>query len=121
MTITEFLTARLDEREARAQRALVDWEDQDWIELDVDPLDHIQANDPHAVLADVAVKRAIVEQASSVEHESDTFDESDTFGNDSSEYRVGFHDGRREVASAMLRHLALPYADHEDYDEAWRS
>lgn len=103
MNITEFLTARLDEREAIAQRAMTDWNDQDWVELDGDPLDHIGANDPHAVLADIAAKRAIL-QAWAARGEDD-------------HPAISAH---RTGLWLAIQHLAQPYAEHPDFDESWK-
>jgi hypothetical protein len=81
MTLTEFLTARLDEDEADAR------------DDDGSPTP-IGMWDPDRVLAEVAAKRAIVDKATD-------YDE-------------------RWALDEVLRHIAAPYADHPDYDEAWR-
>jgi hypothetical protein len=66
-------------------------------------LEHIARHDPARVLREVEAKRDIVEveQDRAVEH--------------------GLPERLREmVESDVLRFLALPYADHADYCEAWR-
>ena len=74
-------------------------------------LDHIARHDPDRVLAECEAKRRIV-----AEHpeQVDMIPESEGFG--SVQYEVP---GRRYVPE-VLRLLAMPYADHPDYDEAWR-
>ena len=60
---------------------------------------HISRHDPARVLAECKAKRRIVEMADLA------------------------HERRLETDSALflvLRYLALPYADHPDYDPAWR-
>jgi hypothetical protein len=114
MDLTEFLTARYGEQEARAQRAITDWEDQDWVELDADPLDHIHANNPHAVLADTVAKRAILDEHSSL-----------VGGKSSDGCLVCYQDPEAldgpTYPCPTLRHLAGPYADHPDYDQSWKA
>jgi pyrimidine deaminase RibD-like protein len=105
MTITEFLTARLDEDEAAArdvlENGLVSWDEArqilyraGWHAERAEA--HIARHDPARVLADVAAKRAIVAL-----HPCDDCG----MGND---------------PCSTLRLLAQPYAEHPDYDEEWR-
>ena len=116
--LAEFLLARIAEDEAVAADANVDsakwWVDGPgersghwWIYgtgqkfAERSTADHIARHDPARVLAECEAKRRIVERASH-------------------DYRK--YDGERivELAGYTLRNLALPYADHPDYDEAWR-
>lgn len=134
MTITEFLTARYDEREAAAREASAGpWAvrpngDSPWVTRQGQPdvwlaitspdpgaskaanADHIALNDPAHVLADIAAKRAIV--ASVVSGEA----------HEVAETMSGLRQVvARDVLSSVLRLLAQPYAAHEDFDEAWRT
>ncbi len=134
MTITEFLTARLDEDEAGAMSTfsvyvrpadggkgvLIDHDtnpvlpgalrgiamEGDWTELT-----YSHHPSPARVLAEVEAKRQIVTTYAAHDDEPMSSD-------------AGFHNcGDSCVYSAMdwtLRVLALPYASHADYDEAWR-
>lgn len=65
--------------------------------------DHLVAHDPARVLAECAAKRAIVAE----HHPVDPCDA---------------HDGAtmRTATCDTLLHMASVYADHPDYDEAWR-
>lgn len=115
MTLTEFLTARLDEEEAVAESTGL----------------HAQANgfdtgmppmgsggirespeyptvyvNPKRVLADIAAKRAIVEE----------YVEADAYYRVRADAPAGELTGLR---TAVLL-LAQPYADHPDFDPAWR-
>ncbi len=138
MTIVEFLTARLDDDEAVALAACAHWEHPDSWEckrgkaLEVygdrvvrealaspDPLDvahvgrgarHIALHDPVRVLAEVKAKRQIVERAQFVDDHGPAVD------------HVRALDMSTGAASALrdvLEFLALPYADHKDFQEAW--
>lgn len=130
--IAAFLNARLDEDEAIA-RAVDDnsapfdgqWKNDnnvalrtynDWVlayKPNAEPwrtgvLDHIARHDPARVLAEVATKRAIVGlwRHADAAYQRDEYDP---------------EQGAAESAlSDVLVHLALPYADHPDYDESWR-
>lgn len=113
MTITEFLTARLDEDEAVARAASPGpWSAEDEEVKAVDDItvcdafalsspqtrataEHIARHDPARILAEVASKRAIVEEAG----------------------QFGLREG---VMSFMaLCHLATVYADHPDFQAEW--
>jgi hypothetical protein len=124
MTLTEFLAARLDEDEADAR------------DDDGSPTP-IGMWDPDRVLAEVAAKRAIV-----LEHEMMPARQSTlgvlrlADGREVSPYYVdgccarctawGEYGGPANSETGgldycpTLRHLAAVYADHPDYDEAWR-
>lgn len=112
--LTEFLRARLDEREQAAEAAIAEWtngytEDEaraawgNWRLLGPvgggagwhSPLAgtdrHLHLQSPWDVLADLAAKRRILDGMEG--------DEDFTF---------------------LCKLLALPYASHPDYDESWR-
>lgn len=113
--LTDFLAQRLDEDEAVARKAVLMRDRTKFArghEPEVPDMS-AWANDdvlggavvsvgPERVLAEVEAKRRIVEQCT--------------------------HDGRMEPTEdsddildwLTLRHLAAVYADHPDYDEAWR-
>jgi hypothetical protein len=139
MTITEFLTARLDEDEAVASQLLTDlrsqieaeWQGQEDDQGPMTPDRMLSAQlwrnydgqqrwrsfargqqiarlaSPDRVLAEVAAKRAIVEL-----HSEDAL--ACYWSHDS----MAHHEPGE--ACDTLCALALPYADHSDYDEAWR-
>jgi len=86
---------------------------------------HVARHDPARVLAECAAKRRVVALAAVMESMEYTieneygslvqpsagveFDEPVTAG-----------DGDTYPSARLLQHLALPYASHADYDEAWR-
>jgi len=121
MTITEFLLARIAEDEDRAKRAGFGYGSvwqvevdsaEDWATVhadgrrdmvgceDGDVSDHIARHDPARVLAECESKRRIVVRLQMSRMLP---------------VQIGDH-----AAEAILRALALPHADHPDYDEAWR-
>lgn len=87
-TLTEFLTARLDEDEARARS-------------------------PHLRTVYVGQTRADVREKAEVDAKRQVLDllTDDNYGR-----AVPISDGARQVLAAH----ASVYADHPDYDEAWR-
>jgi hypothetical protein len=120
-SIVEFLTARLDEDEASARSGLESYSGygRDWVEthidLDVDnpnsfnafdpaPAVYLRRFTPQRVLADIAAKRAIVRDAQAIY---------DLIESEWSEY------GNRNYGHNLLQHLAVPYADHPDYQQEW--
>ena len=145
MTLTEFLLARLaeDEAAAKAASAISKWDAEArdhvkvpaapaiWVTADGygsgavertngDPHDvgivvydegcpndaeatHIARHDPARVLADVESKRRIVEMFSGNLHER---------------WDDGFE--AEKIGREVLRALAAVYADHPDYQEAWK-
>lgn len=134
MDIVEFLPARLDEDEAAAQFVednsapfTGEWVNDDGRALrtrngwtlaympDAKPwrpgvLDHIARHDPARVLAEVAAKRAIVAQHAGT-HECPS----------PNDWALGKNtDYVTEEECWTLRNLAAPYADHPDYNPAWR-
>lgn len=98
--LVAFLTARLDEDEAYAN------EPGDWNEYNPgDPAD------PARVLREVEAKRRIIERAEFVDNHGPAIG------------HVRALDMTMAASSALgdvLQMLALPYADHPDYREAWR-
>lgn len=120
MDLVEFLRARLDEDEAAARAAkpgpwtrdggsiyaghptedVVDWVyDDSW--------EHIVSHDPARVLAEVDAKRWIVD-AYERAYYGDGIDENP------------YEHGRRVALEEACQALALPGANHPDYDESWR-
>ena len=100
MTITEFLLARIAEDEAVAR---------DWAFLDSRGIGKVSIHgggtgyeriiNPARAMAECAAKRAIVE---AIERHREEEWEGDP------------------IHAAVLQPLAAVYADHPDYDEAWR-
>jgi hypothetical protein len=139
MTITEFLTARYDEEEALASALLIDLQSQvetDWKgQVDeqgpMTPDRMLKAQlwrdydgqtrwrnfargqaiarlaSPDRALADIAAKRAIVAYAPRVDHLVSTIEW---------EYSSNVD----EEGDDLLRILAQPFAEHPDFDPAWR-
>ena len=110
MTLTEFLTARLDEDEARATAAALRRREgpdaTSSSELD-------RAFTPARLQAEVEAKRQLVHLA----YEATGLDMDKDLDRDVDAREVS---GIEIVGERMLRALALPYADHADYREAWR-
>lgn len=94
MTPVEFLRARLDED----QRAALDWQES------YSP-QHPSLVDPARVLAEVDAKRRIVELWERENGERHLHAEGEA---------------RAWLMDEVLQALALPYAEHPDYDPAWR-
>ena len=111
MTLTEFLLARIAEDEANI--------DGDWTEgygL------HIISWRMHdRLVAEVAAKRRIIDECTHVSGQerrpTSTPGRYDVV--DVRSVNAGGHDDSADC-EAILHALALPYADHPDYDEAWR-
>lgn len=104
MSLAEFLRARLDEDEAVARAADVP------ITRGPMPLaarQHCSRHAPARVLAEVDAKRFVVDTLRSYEP-SDEWDTEPDMGK------------RKNNAAGALRRMALPYADHPDYDEEWK-
>lgn len=115
-----FLNARLDEDEAAAKAA---WRGDGWRHenmpdevwtgrsapghtpipiakaWDQPTAEHIARHDPARVLADVAAKRAVIAACA---------------------HNLEYEDYGYTLAERVLRALALPYAEHEDYKPHWR-
>lgn len=124
MTLVEFLKARLDEDERIARgaaqrgaewRLLTGVNDEELGDAELlhggnspDELAHMQRHDPARVLVEVRAKRRIVDELA--EAKARCIERPESYM-------------RAEVGNALLlvaRHLALPYADHPDYNPEWR-
>lgn len=104
MTLVEFLRARLDEDEAARGRI----DDALSSALAAQMGRHVEPYwTPARVRAEVEAKRRIVEHLRFVEEKSDWWSDMEVAG----EMEDGWH---------TLANLATVYADHPDYDEAWR-
>lgn len=78
-------------------------------------LDHIARHDPARVLADIAAKRAIVAWCSERDKvQINAGDPSDPQNYIEGEYSHG-------PDSVVLRLLVQPFAEHADFDPAWRT
>lgn len=98
--LVEFLRARLNEDEAAAKA---------WLPFgnpDAAQREHIARHDPGRVLAEVEAKRRILDEYEQATGQYATH----------SQVSAGEEIGLRFA----LKALALPYAEHPDYDEAWR-
>ncbi|MDQ8040481.1 DUF6221 family protein [Cellulosimicrobium sp. XJ-DQ-B-000] len=135
MTLTEFLLARIEEDETAAQDAepgpwTLDREslpqaiigadgdpviraakgERDWTFQTSEVAYHVVRHDPARVLTECEAKRRIVDYREQCERDRDEAprEARDLFA------------ARLLAFDATLRALALPYAGHPDYDEAWR-
>lgn len=149
MTLVEFLRARLDEDEqvarAAADRTGEQWRasapglynESDpsnhpgpfatgaWGDLEDDVAEHIARHDPARVLAEVAVKRRIVELHLSWAADFTTGPDAryaDRYCQTCSDNDMSWWSDKYppEWPCPTLRLLALPHADRPDYDPAWR-
>jgi hypothetical protein len=123
MTLTEFVTARLNEDEAAAKAACGIWRansdgnivDDSYAayiavgpyggEIDEVSREHILRYDPTRMLVEVATKRKILNQLMS-----------------DLSYRPQVPSGRRRAwatASLIVEAMAAVWSDHPDYDPAW--
>jgi hypothetical protein len=103
MTLVEFISARLDETEQQAR-------EDEWV--------HLAPGWTAYILADVDAKRRIIEMHADVEFTADWLKEPRTFHScamcgTADEYPVDW-------PCKTLLALTLPYADHPDFDPAWR-
>lgn len=117
--LVQFLRARLDDDAATATAAGGGpWTDEEgfadvdpWFELPTELANHALRHDPTRVLAEVNAKRRMVELHAKG-HECSTMDQ------------TGEIDPCTWVPAGetctTLDLLALPYADHPDYKDAWR-
>ena len=121
MDLVEFLTARLDEdeRAARAARpgpwsvdgsSVIATHPTDEVVDYTESADHIARHDPARVLREVGAKRSLIQRYKQPE-------ESPDLPRSFNKLTAGVE---RAVLDEVFRSLALPYADHPDYDEAWR-
>lgn len=104
MSLVEFLRARLDEDEAAAKAWLPFGNPDDAARA------HIARHDPARVLAEVEAKRRIIDLHGAEPHECVAWDGD-----------LGLPCTCYEVDCPTLLLLALLYASHPDYDEAWRT
>lgn len=115
MTITEFLTARLDEDEAAARDVLengvVSWDEArqilyraGWHAERAEA--HIVRHDPARVLADVAAKRSIVQAWVDADEMAGPYPGTDA--------------GVEMGLLTAVHHLAAVYDQHPDWREKWR-
>lgn len=99
MTITEFLTARYDEREADLRRLLDSTMHAEGVAISA-PGGAVEWSANHE-LADIAAKRAIVADRP---------------------WPIGrFWDGQRAQHDSTLRMLVQPHTEHPDFDPGWRA
>jgi hypothetical protein len=115
MTLTEFLTARLDEEQIAADMFS---SDPDWdaamlatlyrpTASNLDPvIIHASRYDPARVLREVKAKRKILAEYAPVAKND---------GEHEPEYAYGWAEG----LGMAVRALATVYSDHPDYDSAW--
>ncbi len=102
MTLTEFLLARIVEDEARAERAgrsRIRAAVHDNLGCYADDVVFVAHHGPSRVLAECEAKRRVVEAVRS--HREGEWEDD-------------------PIHDHVLTALALPYADHPDYDESWR-
>lgn len=121
MTITEFLLARIAEDEAVAREALAEpWAAGSWTpEVYDDGIrNRAVAFAPERVLAECETKRRIIELHDHVEQ---TYTDTPGVEFGCTICHIGAHgEDFNGGWCDTVRALALPYADHPDYDEAWR-
>lgn len=133
LTLAEFLSARLDEREAAAKAATrnesgywlasVDGEvfaDADRFVCSAAEADatHIMLNDPASVLRDIAAKRAVLAEYNRALAAQDKMLASPA-GDKSVTYE--WENGRACALLLALRGFAAADSGHPDYREEWRS
>ena len=124
--LIEFLRARLDEEQDLARRAAFGWgaewtavrDEDDWARVtadgslnvagseDVDVIRHAACWDPARVLAEIAAKRAAID-----EHVVDDDPTGEGVFCNSCD--------RFDYPCRTLRALAQPYSSHPDYDPEW--
>lgn len=134
MTLTEFLLARIAEDETVARKVLD--APSVWARTDEGPLwfcdeqsDHV-AMAPARVLAECEAKRRVVAAALGWHHETVEdcwYSCAATYGTevenaccDDGRAEMGCDCGRDFQVQSILAPLAAVYADHPDYDPAWR-
>jgi len=116
MSLTEFLVVRIAEDEHEAG-------DPGWCDCAVEglPLQH-GTRCPVRLLAECEAKRQIV----GLHRDGTPLDMIAEYIEDDDEWTpwclecAGFGDYKVEIPCPTLRVLTLPYADHPDYDPAWR-
>lgn len=104
-----FYRARLDELEQAARQTTE--EEYAWnvgVSTSYGSIDHAELHTPSWALRDVEAKRRIVDEYDEALRTLSGFRES------------GYEEGRREALELACRALALPYADHRDYQKRWK-
>ncbi|MFH8336936.1 DUF6221 family protein [Streptomyces sp. AM6-12] len=107
--LVEFLRARLDEdeqiaRDANTSPEMVTGIPRSYASAPVAL--HIVRHDPARVLAEVDARRGIVDDLAEVIRWAERAS-------------LDYQDGA-DACERTLKRLALPFADHPDYNEAWR-
>lgn len=116
LTLVEFLTAQLDDEAARADRcdcAIRSTVTEEHLR------DHLNTKHRRAfILADIAAKRKIIEQAQDAESffRAETDPASHDYRDDGPRYAEDVW----QAWEAVLKLLAVPFANRPGYDEAWR-
>jgi hypothetical protein len=113
--LVQFLRARLDDDAATATAAGGGpWTDEEgfadvdpWFELPAELANHALRHDPARVLAEVDAKRQILDGYAQLHTSRDRL------------HDTALH-LQHHVLGSVVRLLALPYADHPDYQDAWR-
>lgn len=144
--LTEFLLARIAEDEAAARRAtsetwtyhdggdimagyqpvtLCGFDSAGSLQESIEPwnAEHIVRHDPARVLAECEAKRRIVEALEYARQRKDVYNREYALGRLTTEddLRARSRSNARWGGLDIAAHaLALPYADHPDYDEEWR-
>lgn len=128
--IIEFLTARLDEDDAMARCAghgcgRLHEHNAGWVEVDL-PDEHnarpsyemrfIRTHSPERVLREVEAKRRVVGYALGFRAAANSV----AGGDLRADIRKDAADMMAATAEDALKPLAAVYADHPDYEEAWR-
>lgn len=113
-TLADFILARFGEDEAVAERALKSTRTAVRSALSANPAAATVMAHPARVLAEVAAKRAILEYAAEATGLDAQVD---------GEFRIGPRDTATDpyIGDLILRALAQPYSDHEDFREEWRA
>lgn len=118
MTLTEFLLARIAEDEAAAREQTATTQSGialEW-ERDVDYGERYLTIDPARVLAECEAKRRIMEALIDAEAAVATYDTDDP--NNPPSYWQEW--GNLHALRLAAELLALPYADHPDFDPGWK-
>jgi hypothetical protein len=117
MTLTEFLTARLDERYAAA-KAAYDRPSGYRILGTPETEDHFAWWKPLEVMVDIDAKRQVVKWCGERDRIYIGTISSDPDARKPEDFVPG--DLSHLADSVVLRFLALPYVDHPDYDQDWK-
>lgn len=133
--IVDFLTARLDDDERIAADLIagprwraesnsvweVDDDDQVCRAGTAEDAEHIARHDPARVLADVAAKRAILASHREALVEERDMHEIDWPTEQRGRVEQAAAAAKVGVLRAAVESLAQPYADHSDFDPAWKT